>query len=111
MVRFLVGHGAHPNVADTGQSWTALHFAARDQKLLIVAALLDAGAEVDAEDSFGNTPLWRCVMSPKAQEAVVRLLLSNGANPQKKNRHGASRKDIGERTGKTELVKLLTPQS
>ncbi|MBM3846302.1 MAG: hypothetical protein FJ405_08455 [Verrucomicrobia bacterium] len=40
MVRFLVLNGANPNAADAGQKWTPLHFAARDQKLPVVQALL-----------------------------------------------------------------------
>ena len=107
MVRFLVANGANPNTADGGQKWTALHFAARDQKLPIVQTLLDAGSVVDAEDSFGNTPLWRCVMEAKPDLELVRLLIGKGANPRKKNRQGASPRDIAERTGKQELLALF----
>jgi len=107
MVRVLVANGANPNAADAGQKWTALHFAARDQKLPVVQALLDGGAVVDAEDSFGNTPLWRCVMAANPNLELVRLLIGKGADPRKKNRHGASPRDIAERTGKQELLALL----
>jgi ankyrin repeat protein len=75
LVRFLVANGANPNVADAGQKWTALHFAARDQKLPVVQALLDAGSVVDAEDSFGNTALWRCVMQANPNSELARLLI------------------------------------
>lgn len=107
MVRFLVANGANPNAADTGQEWTALHFATRDQKLPVVQALLDAGSVVDAEDSFGNTPLWRCVMAANPNSELVRLLIGKGADPRKKNRQGASPRDIAERTGKQELLALF----
>jgi ankyrin repeat protein len=107
MVRFLVANGANPNAADAVQQWTALHFAARDQKLLVVQALLEGGAVVDAEDSFGNTPLWRCVMAANPNSELVRLLMGRGANPRKKNRHGSSPRDIAERTGKQELLALF----
>lgn len=108
MVRFLVDNGANPNIVDANQKWAALHFAARDQKLLVVQALLDSGSLVDAEDSFGNTPLWRCVMAAKPNSELVRRLIGKGADPRKKNRHGASPMDIVERTGKKELVAIFS---
>jgi uncharacterized protein len=108
MVRFLANNGANPDTSEPVQKWTALHFAARDQKLPIVAALSEYVIKIDPEDVFGNTPLWRCVMSTRVQPDIVRLLLSKGADPLKKNRHGASPKDIAERMGNTELAGMLT---
>jgi ankyrin repeat protein len=107
MIRFLVASGANSNAADAGQKWTALHFAARDQKLPIVQALPDVDSLVDAEDSIGNTPLWRCVMAAKPNPEIVRLLIANGADPRKKNRHGASPRAMAERAGKLELLAAL----
>ncbi|MDB6031153.1 MAG: Pfs, and Ankyrin domain protein [Verrucomicrobiales bacterium] len=107
MVRFLVDNGANPNSLDRAQKWTALHLAARDQKVPIVKALLDLGSVVDAEDSFGNTPLWRCVMEAKPRPEILKMLLENGANQNKKNAHGASPRDIAERMGKTEALSLF----
>ena len=59
IVRRLIERGADPGTADAGQKWTALHFAARDQKEPVVRALLEGAARVDAGDLFGNTPLMR----------------------------------------------------
>lgn len=107
MIRFLIQRGADPNRHDTGQRWTALHFAARDQKLAIVGALLQVGAFVNAEDVFGNTPLWRCVMETRVDSNVVELLLKYGADPSLKNRQSVSPRDVAERTGKTAIVQQL----
>jgi ankyrin repeat protein len=107
MVRYLLRNGANPNIADFGQNWTVLHFAARDQKLPLVQILLDAGARVDVEDSFGNTPLWRCVMAADPNPILVQLLLARGSDPRKRNRYGTSPKDVVERSGKLELLKLF----
>ncbi len=108
MVKFLIELGADVNVCEK-EKWTALHFAARDLKLEIVEVLLTHGALIDPEDSIGNTPLWRCVMStfPGNQIDVINVLLENGANPNKKNKYGNSAKDIVILTAETELVKLF----
>jgi ankyrin repeat protein len=109
MVSFLLRNGANARVVDKGQQWTALHFAARDQKLLMVRDLLQYGVEVDAQDVFGNTPLWRCVMAGPADLDLVRLLISNGADPSKKNKHGSSAFDVATAKGMLEVVELFAP--
>jgi len=108
MVRFLINNGANPDVHDTQQGWTALHFAARDQKLEIAVFLLECGASIDSVDSFGNTPLWRSIMESRAPDDVVRFLVSKGADPNKANRDGVSPKDIAERMGRSELAEILS---
>ena len=109
MVKFLIELGADVNVCDKQEKWTALHFAARDLALEKVKILLAHGALIDPEDIFGNTPLWRCVMStfPGNQIEVINILLENGANPNKKNKYGSSAKDVAILAGETELVKLF----
>jgi uncharacterized protein len=55
-VRFLVEHGA--NVNDAGQfGWTALHPAAFQGLNDVIAYLISKGADPDAKDVFGQTPL------------------------------------------------------
>ncbi len=107
MVAYLIEKGADANVAEDGQKWTALHFAARDQKEEIVRALLDGGAQVDASDSFGNTPLWRCVMNMSPNVSIIEQLVARGANPDKKNNSGVSPKDIARSTGDADVLGLL----
>src|SRR5688572_14377766 len=67
VVATLVQCGTNVNAKDGGQSWTSLAFAARDCSAEICQILIDAGAEIDAIDVFGNTPLWRAVMARKTE--------------------------------------------
>ncbi len=107
LVRLLVQHGADVNAADFDQKWTPLHFAARDHKEEIVRVLLEAGANVDAIDSFGNTPLWRAVMTASSNLAVIKELIKHGADPYKKNNHGIAPIDIARQSGRDDIVSAL----
>lgn len=107
MVQFLVKAGANVHWHDGGQKWTALHFAARDNKYEIVKTLIQAGAEIDAVDSFGNTPLWRATMECRGDYSVIRLLLNNGADPSRKNNSGNSPIDLAYTKGAKELSEIL----
>lgn len=103
-VAALIERGADPKLQDSGQRWTALHFAARDQKTPIVEVLLRAGATTDARDAFGNTPLWRVVMAPKPDLALLRLLLAHGADPDAANEAKVSPRLLAQRMGKAEVL-------
>jgi truncated hemoglobin YjbI len=58
---------------------TALHMAARRGNVEVIGALLDGGADIEARDSAGDTPLRRSVNCNKVDAA--RLLLARGADP------------------------------
>lgn len=58
---------------------TPLHMAARRGNVDVIGALLDCGANVEARDSAGDTPLRRAVNCKKVEAA--RLLLARGADP------------------------------
>lgn len=103
----LIQYGADVNIADAGQAWTVLHFAARDQNVEAVKLLLHAGARANAADAFGNTPLWRTVMHNAPNLEIIELLVKNGSNPNLENRHGVSPRDIAEKMGNSEVVNLL----
>ena len=78
VVRLLVGHGAAVNRADNVKRCTALHMAARRGNVEIAAALLDCGADIDARDSQGDTPLRRAINCRKPE--VAALLVKRGAH-------------------------------
>ncbi len=108
IVRLLIQGGANVNAHDRGQQWTALHFAARDQRYQIVKMLVDAGAQIDSVDIFGNTPLSRCVFNKSPSVEIIELLLAKGADPKKANKSGVSPLDLAKITGKDDIVALLS---
>ena len=61
---------------------TALHMAARRGNVDVIGALLDGGADIEARDSDGDTPLRRAVNRNKVEAA--KLLLARGADPHSK---------------------------
>jgi ankyrin repeat protein len=102
-IRHLLESGATPEITDTNQRWTALHFAAQAQVPDVVFLLVAAGAQVDAQDAFGNTPLWRAVMTPYPNTAVIDILLRGGADPMMRNGHGVSPLDLVRKRGLRKL--------
>ncbi|MGJ5819877.1 ankyrin repeat domain-containing protein [Paludibaculum fermentans] len=79
IVRLFVHAGAAVDANAGAKRCTPLHMAARRGHVEIAAALLDAGAAIEARDSLGESPLRRAVNCDKVQ--VAALLLSRSANP------------------------------
>jgi len=94
-VRNLVASGA--NVAATDeQGFTPLHLACQQYRADVVEVLLNAGAPVDPVDAWGNTPLYRAIVNAKGDPAVVRRLVSAGADPDLANASGRSPRELAE---------------
>jgi truncated hemoglobin YjbI len=86
-VRALLRHGARANDRRTGDpkgttgvralNATALHYAAKAGFLRTIEVLIDHGADPDARDSQGRTPLdWLEQAAPSVSRAAVRNLLA-----------------------------------
>ncbi len=58
----LLTKGANPNVADR-PGFTPCISRHREKAIAAAGALLAAGADVDAANSYGNTPLWTAVFN------------------------------------------------
>ena len=90
ILRQLILNRADVRYAEPRQHWTALHFAARDGRPEIVKLLLENGAEVDAQDCFGDTPLWRAVVNFRGDNKTIHVLLSFGADKNIPNKSGVT---------------------
>ena len=70
----------------------SLHAAVKRNDTSAVQHLLERGAEVDAMDTDGLTPLMLACMN--LQEENIRLLVQAGANPDAKNTRGTSARQM-----------------
>src|SRR5690606_21361992 len=87
---------------------TPLHLATIHQKANMVRALLDAGANVDARDNWGNTPLGRAVMNCDGVDgSCIRLLLAAGADRNLANNHGVSPLSLAGTIANHDLVQFF----
>lgn len=78
VVRALVRAGARVDERSDSKRCTALHMAARRGNTEVAGALLDCGADINAPDRAGVTPLQRAKNCRKP--AVALLLVSRGAD-------------------------------
>ncbi len=89
-VRLLVRHGAGVNAADTFGAYTPLHLAAahcnRETVQETCAALLAAGADVDARTKWGTTALWSAAVAGRGD--LVDFLLRHGADLETRDQEG-----------------------
>lgn len=93
----------------TNLHYANLHEAARNGKLDDVRTLLSDGADINAKDAAGDTPLY--LAADAGHAPVVRLLLAHGADPNLKVERGGSPLEIATYEGRsTECVQLLLDQ-
>jgi hypothetical protein len=98
IARLLLAAGADPNAAANNRNSGPLHYAAdgyiidaawdAKRQVKMIRCLLDAGADVNAPDKNGATPLHRAVRTRCA--AAVKFLLDAGADPTIKNKPGST---------------------
>ena len=89
---------------------------ARQSAASDLAVLLKAGADINAQDKFGNTAFIYVVKHPQAMMRlrVLDFMIDNGADPNIKNKHGKTVWDYAvEHDGLTDYlcVRLLEEKS
>jgi ankyrin repeat protein len=85
----LVDAGTDVNARDSA-GFTALHFAASQWALGVARLLLASGAQVDAVNRHGNTPLFDAVFNSRGRGERIELLRAAGADPRHANAAGQS---------------------
>jgi ankyrin repeat protein len=105
-VELLLAKSADPNLAArNSMKVRAIHAGAAAGSVPIVKALLDAGAEVDAAQEKGFTPLHEAALTGKLE--LARLLLDRGASVELAAEDGRTALDIARDAKQDALVELL----
>lgn len=107
MSEYFIGIGADVNISDK-DGFTPLHFAAIYYRVEILKLLLEKGAVIDAQDSWGNTALSRAVYESKGRGDVIKLLLENGANRNLKNYYDISPLDLANKIANYDIKQFFT---
>jgi ankyrin repeat protein len=84
---------------------TALHAALAGPEPGIAAVLIAAGADVNARQQAGNTPLHETAHAGLAD--LARLLLEHGADPTARDDDGHTPADIARQRGHTAVLEVL----
>jgi ankyrin repeat protein len=97
------GQGVSATSADASvRKATPLHYAADFGQVEVAEYLLSKGANLDAQDAFGVTPLLAAVYEDHVD--MVKFLVSKGAN---KTTKGSDGKTAKESTSNPDIVALL----
>ena len=96
-----------PNGAGSG--WTALHFAARLGHMEIVIELLTHGADPNATDHHGTTPVYEAACGPNDDDEVMRALIDAGGDVKRAPNAGEGNSALDEAAsaGHVDVVKVL----
>ena len=84
LIQFLASHGMDVDGRDVN-GHSLLHDCEFPEE---AAALIELGADVNATDTFGNTPLFHYVELPHRGLELIRLLLRHGCDAAAVNEHG-----------------------
>lgn len=107
-VKSLIESGVDLEVLDNRRNPNgryALNWAAWQNDVEIIAALLDAGADIDLPNVTGFTPLHHAIEN-RSTEAIA-LLIERGADLTTVNRNGNTPEQFAVLTGQSNIVKLI----
>lgn len=93
LLTWLIENGANVNHQDR-DGYCALHFVAQEKLPDIAAILLDAGAQTELRDVYGNTPLWTAAFNARGDLSVVKVLVQHGASFDNRNNAGKTVRDM-----------------
>lgn len=103
----LLDSGADPNEAD-GNGFKLLYDAVIANRTEVARLLIGRGANVNAVDKCGMTPLLHAASTDFGDSSMVELLLKMGANPAARTKEGLTAQDLARKYGHAYLAASLT---
>ena len=103
-VRSVIANGGYPDQTDD-EGRTAMHYAAINGNLQIIAILIKGGAKLDPKEKLGNTPLH--MAADRNQVEATKLLLDAGATVDAENKDGMTPLMVAANRGSIEIVQVL----
>ncbi|XP_073299884.1 ADP-ribosylation factor GTPase-activating protein AGD3-like [Primulina huaijiensis] len=99
--------GGGNNCMEDADGWYLLHLACETADVGMIELLLQYGANINAVDSRGQTPLHRCIIRGKS--SLVKLLLTRGADHQAVDDQGKTPLQLAveSKTEDSEVLALL----
>lgn len=88
---YLINNKADLSIQDN-EGLSALHFAVQEKNIEIIKSILlklDKN-QIDIQDKYGNTPLWKAIKTDETSVKIIDLLIIKGADIKKKNKKGIS---------------------
>ena len=95
-----VATGSDPNTTDDS-GFTPLHVAVQNGHVDVIQYLISVSGNANSIDKHGNSPLWTAMLSsPRDKKCeIIPLLVAAGSDPDHKNIHGKSPRDIAVTMG------------
>jgi Ankyrin repeats (3 copies) len=104
----LLEAGADPNEGRfPGGGMPPLFLAIQRQDLMLVRLMADKGADLEARDASGSTPLMWAAFNETGDATIVEELLRHGADPMAANKSGETALNWASRRGETAAVAAL----
>ncbi|XP_064176792.1 fibronectin type 3 and ankyrin repeat domains 1 protein isoform X2 [Anguilla rostrata] len=106
VITHLLEDGCEVDVKDGVSHWTPLmRVSAVSGNVAVASLLIWAGADVNARDKDGKTPLMVAVLNN--HEQLVQLLLEKGADHHVKNEFGSGVAEMAKAFGRQNIISLL----
>lgn len=105
VAELLISHGADVNQTFGKRKQTLLHWAAENNAFGVASFLLTSGANVNARQSDGSTPL--LLAATHGHQYLVQLLLKNFALISPRNTRQVTARSAANREGHDRIVNLI----
>lgn len=79
--------------------YTYLHIAVQNESLDIIKLLISKGADINAIDIFGKTPLMIAISAFCGDRTIIDYLIKNGADIELKTKAGVSTRKLAQMKG------------